>query len=70
MVYCERQKAPKSRFDSRSFRWVLSGRGRILVGCPRGKWQPRAQRCSVGTRAYKVLMPGGTCAGGRRIVKG
>lgn len=54
--YCERLENAKSVFDERSFRWkVQSKKVRILVGCPKGKWQPRKQRCKVGLRAYKVL---------------
>jgi hypothetical protein len=55
--YCERKVAKKKSFDRRSFRWITRGQNRLLIGCPRGKWKPRAQRCSVGTRAYAVLTP-------------
>ncbi len=53
--FCERQVNPKSSFDKRSFRYKKSGKSWVLIGCPRGEWQPRNQRCKVGTRAYKVL---------------
>lgn len=70
-AYCERQVNPKSSFDSRSFRNVKSGRARVLVGCPRGKWQSRKKRCAAGLRAYKVLAPAkGRCpTGTKRIMK-
>jgi len=55
--YCERKVAPKKSFDQRSFRWITRGKIRLLIGCPRGRWKPRSQRCSVGTRAYAVLKP-------------
>lgn len=48
---------PKSSFDKRSFRWIKSGDARILIGCPKGKWAPRKQRCKVGTRAYEIVRP-------------
>lgn len=32
---CEKVVAPKSAFHKRSFRWVKSGKGRVLVGCPK-----------------------------------
>ncbi len=73
--FCERQLAPKSSFAKPSFRWKRSGRAWLLVGCPRGKWKPRAQRCAVGLRAYKLLKPttnqqSGSCpAGQHRITK-
>lgn len=48
---------PKSYFDQRSFRWIKSGKARILIGCPKGKWSPKKQRCRVGTRAYEIVRP-------------
>lgn len=56
-TYCERKVASKGRFDPRSFRWKASGKGRVLIGCPKGHWKPRAKHCDVGTVAYKVLSP-------------
>ncbi|UCC74975.1 MAG: hypothetical protein JSV86_10615 [Gemmatimonadota bacterium] len=53
--FCERTKTPKSQFDPRSFRYKKSGSSWILIGCPKGQWQPRKQRCKVGTRAHKIL---------------
>ena len=47
--------SPKPRLDRRSLRWKRSGKAWVLVGCPQGEWQPRAKRCSVGTRAAEVL---------------
>lgn len=32
---CEKVIEPKSRFHKASFRWVKSGKGRVLVGCPK-----------------------------------
>lgn len=70
-LFCERKAAPRSAFDPRSFRWVKRGKAKILVGCPRGKWDPKAERCKVGTRAYAVLSPAkaGACPAGKRPVK-
>lgn len=69
--FCERQLASKRSFAKPSFRWKQSGRAWLLVGCPRGKWKPRAQRCTVGLRAYKLLKPSsGSCpTGQQRITK-
>jgi len=52
----ERVRDPKE-FDRRSFRQVTPpGRGdvRIVIGCPKGKWDPRAKKCKVGTRAQTI----------------
>lgn len=76
--FCERRVAPASAFDRRSFRWKRSGSAWVLVGCPRGEWDPRATivvrgrrvrgRCRVGTRAHRVLSPAparGACRKGK-----
>ncbi len=48
---------PKA-FDPRSFRTKTLARGRkLIVGCPKGEWMPRRQRCRVGTRAQALLRP-------------
>jgi hypothetical protein len=70
--FCEKSLAPRKQFDSDSFRWKQSGKAWLLVGCPKGKWQPRKERCRVGTKAHKILVKKGYrhCAvGTRRVVK-
>lgn len=54
---CVSVKAPLASFDRRSIRTILRGEARILIGCPRGQWAPRKQRCKVGMRAYEVVTP-------------
>jgi hypothetical protein len=70
-AYCERKVAPKSKFDARSFRWKKSGKGRVLVGCPKGKWNAKTERCRVGTKAYAILTPThtGRCRRGSKPVQ-
>jgi len=71
-TFCEETATAKSKFDKRSFRYKKSGKAWILIGCPKGKWNAKSQRCRVGTRAHKVLAPshGGSCpVGSRRISK-
>ena len=69
--FCRRVVAPKSVFDRRSFRWKKSGRAWVLVGCPRGRWNAKTDRCSVGTRAHEVLVRStGRCSAGRVVKKG
>ena len=46
-----------------SLRTVRSGKARVLVCCPKGKWKPRAGRCKVGTRAVSVDTPRGGAFG-------
>ena len=53
---CEKKVAPKGAFEKASFRWKKSGKGFILVGCPKGEWMPRKKRCSVGLRAHAVIV--------------
>lgn len=71
-TFCREIQAPRRDFDRRSFRWIKRRETWILIGCPKGQWQPRKQRCKVGTRAYEVLTPatpGKRCKRGRRIEK-
>lgn len=69
-TYCERQMTPKHRLDPRSFRWAKAhGKAKVLVACPRGKWNAQTERCKVGMRAYKVLAPArGRCPTGQKRV--
>jgi len=61
--YCEKVVHAKSYFDKRSFRTKRRGKVELLIGCPRGKWMPKAKykgkkgRCAVGTRAHVVRTP-------------
>ncbi len=60
----ERLESPSS-FDPKSFRTVRSGRARVVVGCPKGQWDPSRGICKVGTRAQAILRPrGGNPASG------
>jgi len=69
--FCRSVKAPKTAFDKRSFRWKKSGRGFVLVGCPKGKWSPKSATCKTGTRAHEVLVRvNGSCSVGKRVKKG
>lgn len=69
-AYCEAQLAAKRAIDPRSFRWIRSGKAKLLIGCPRGQWQARKRRCRVGTIAYKKLVPAtGACPRGDRRVQ-
>jgi hypothetical protein len=57
--FCEKKIGKKSDFDPQSFRFkTVNARVRVLVGCPRGRWKPRKQKCSTGTRAYAVFKRG------------
>ena len=74
-TYCEKTVTPKRQFEPKSFRWKQSGKSWVLIGCPKGSWRPRKERCKVGTRAYKLLVPARgkrkKCpVGTRRTVKG
>jgi hypothetical protein len=65
---CEKKVAPTKAFDPKSFRWVKSGKGFVMVGCPKGQWAPRLKRCKVGLRAHAVVTAskGGRCPVGLR----
>lgn len=66
-AFCEYEQTPKSKFAPRSFRMVKTGKTWILVGCPKGKWDPKKSKvirgerkvgsCAVGMRPHKILIP-------------
>ena len=70
-AFCKEQVLPKSRFDTRSFRRIRSGKAWLTVGCPKGKFRPRTTRtvgraghrrritgvCDVGTKTHVILRP-------------
>jgi len=46
---------PVSRCAAKSFRIkVLNKDRRILICCPKGKWDAKRERCRVGTRGTKM----------------
>lgn len=53
---CESRKASKKAFAPGSFRWVKSGKGRVLVACPKGQWSKEAGLCRVGLRTHAVVI--------------
>lgn len=55
--YRHRKVGSAKALDPRSIRTVKSGRARVVVGCPKGKYSAKRKRCKVGTRAAAVLTP-------------
>lgn len=57
--YVRYQKISPKRFDVRSFRTISLGRRgtKAVIGCPKGKYDPRTKTCRVGTRVQAVLVP-------------
>ena len=49
--------ADPDEFDPRSFRTVVQGDHRIVIGCGPGDWDSRRQICRAGTRPQSVLHP-------------
>lgn len=48
---------PKDKFDRKSFRTLVRGTHRIVIGCPKGHYDERKKRCKIGTMAQKILKP-------------
>ena len=70
-TFCESTQLPRRKFDGRSLRWIKRGKNWLLIGCPKGQWRVKAERCKVGTRAHKLLRASTHCkAGESRIRKG
>lgn len=60
---CKRQINPKSYFDPKfGFRTTKLAKGRILIGCPVGRYNEKTKKCR-GTAAYEILLrpEGGAC---------
>jgi len=56
--FCRERQVDPRAFDPRSFRSRKTKGGSVLVfGCPCGKWQPRARRCSVPLQLQTILRP-------------
>lgn len=51
------RKESPAKFDKRSFRTIIRGKNRIIIGCPSGKWDSKRKRCKVGTRVQSILKP-------------
>lgn len=58
--YCRARKASPAKFAKRSLRTTKRGKVRIVIGCPKGKWDKRKKRCKVGTRVQTILYPLGS----------
>jgi hypothetical protein len=52
-------KAWRRKLDPRSVRTIRIGKhGRLLkIACPKGHWRPKRKRCTVGTKAFSMLIP-------------
>lgn len=55
--YCRARKASPKKFAKGSFRTITRGKVKIVIGCPKRKWNKKTGRCKVGTRAQTVLYP-------------
>jgi hypothetical protein len=63
---CRKQINPKSHFDPKfGFRTTKLAKGRILIGCPVGRYNEKTGKCR-GTAAYEILLKsdGGSCKAG------
>lgn len=63
---CEKRMGRKDEFGS--FAWKKSGKGYVLVGCPKGKLG-KSGRCKVGLKAHAVVIRrkrGAACPAGYR----
>lgn len=50
-----RKVVSKRRVAKGSQRWIKRGKTYLLIGCPVGKWNARAQECKVGTFAIEKV---------------
>lgn len=66
-TFCEKTLNRIGVFDKRSFRWIKRGSNWLLIGCPKRSW--KRDRCTAGTKAYKILVKTGRCPVGKRVRK-
>lgn len=50
-----KQVVSKRRAAKGSQRWVKRGKTYLLIACPVGKWNKKAERCKVGTFAVEKV---------------
>lgn len=54
--YKHEKVAPKEEFDPRSFRTKEIKSGvKIVIGCPKGKYDKAKSKCEVGMKLQKIL---------------
>ena len=62
---CRKRQTNPNKFDKRSFRSKkVSKRTRIIIGCPRGKYNQKTKKCKVGTKIQSIIKKknkDGTC---------
>ncbi len=62
---CRQRLQDPKKFDKRSFRSKrASKKTRIILACPKGKYDPRRKKCKVGLEAQSIvkkLNKDGTC---------
>lgn len=50
-----KQAVSKRKPAKGSFRWIKRGSTYLLIACPRGKYNARTKKCSVGTFAVEKV---------------
>jgi hypothetical protein len=54
--YIRKRQANPKKFDKRSFRIKqIDSKTNLVIGCPKGKYNSKTQKCRVGTRVQSVL---------------
>jgi hypothetical protein len=70
--FCREEKRDPALFDKQSFRTISPNPDtRIIIACPKGKWNNKHKRCKVGTKTISILRKVGTrkCPVFKRIRK-
>lgn len=48
---------PPGNFDKRSFRTVSKDGAKLVIACPKGKYNASTKRCTVSTQVQKKMIP-------------
>jgi hypothetical protein len=69
--FCAEHINDANKYNKKSFRTKISGEHRILLGCPKGKYDIKTKTCRVAMQVVKILHPEGEskCLIGGKDVK-
>lgn len=61
---CVKRYHRESYFAKGSLRTIKRGKVFLIIGCPKGKWSAKTERCKVGTKAFELIKASkkGRCA--------
>ena len=62
--WCRKRIKDPKKFDKKSFRVKSNKKTKVVIGCPKGKYDSASNTCKVGTRVQSIMKKknkDGTC---------